>query len=280
MQYPGTAMDSVQAFIGRVDPADSTFVSQRYECLGPYRNHGPRVDRAPSDYAALPSETRSACAAGLQDVYDLMAAHSASYEAASSASTYQLRLHDARLVQQYEAMASASATGGGSLSRDSAMAENVEWIRDQAGPDAKIVLWAHNGHVRNFPGTMGGHLRAAYGSDYVNLGFLFGHGSFNAKGSRGEGVRPWTVTDIPSNSIEAIFAGTGKERLLLDTRQLADAGAAAAPLRGPIDMRAVGAVFDSASPSRYFTSHVFPGDFDLLVYVDATTPSTLLSFIF
>jgi hypothetical protein len=27
------------------------------------------------------------------------------------------------------------------------MAENVTWLLDQAGPDARIALWAHNGHV-------------------------------------------------------------------------------------------------------------------------------------
>ncbi len=34
----------------------------------------------------------------------------------------------------------------GTVSRDKSMAENVKWILDHS-PNAKIVLWAHNGHV-------------------------------------------------------------------------------------------------------------------------------------
>ena len=40
--------------------------------------------------------------------------------------------------------------GGDMRVRDAAMADNVEWILQQ-NPDAKIVLWAHNGHVNKRP---------------------------------------------------------------------------------------------------------------------------------
>src|SRR5262249_28819066 len=40
------------------------------------------------------------------------------------------------------------------VSRDNSMARNLEWIVNQS-PTAKIVVWAHNGHVARQPGAMG-----------------------------------------------------------------------------------------------------------------------------
>jgi hypothetical protein len=40
MQFPGAAMDTVAAFVARVDSANTAFVSQKYACLVPYRNRG------------------------------------------------------------------------------------------------------------------------------------------------------------------------------------------------------------------------------------------------
>jgi hypothetical protein len=49
---------------------------------------------------------------------------------------------------------------------------------------------------------MGSHLGASYGSDYVNLGFAFGHGHFNAVGVNAP-LQAWDAELIPPNSIEA-----------------------------------------------------------------------------
>ena len=43
----------------------------------------------------------------------------------------------------------------GPVYRDEMMAKNVEWLADEAYPNEKIVLWAHNGHVR-FGSQVGG----------------------------------------------------------------------------------------------------------------------------
>jgi erythromycin esterase len=56
----------------------------------------------------------------------------------------------------------------GEVSRDRSMADNVKWILDQ-NPGAKIVLWAHNGHVAagGFSyATMGSALRKMYGTKW------------------------------------------------------------------------------------------------------------------
>lgn len=276
MQYPGNSMDSVEAYVARVDPDAVAYVQGRYECLDPFRNTA-TSSPDPNSYSTLASTSKEACATALQEVYDMMTSRAASYRAASSTGKYDVMLHAARLVQQFEAMASvANQAAAASRSRDAAMAENVRWIRDHAEPDAKIVLWAHNGHVKSAVGTMGGQLRSDYGGDYVNLGFLFGDGSFNAINATNGQLQACTVGKIPSNSIEAIFKEAGKPLLLLDARELAGGGNAAAPLRGPIPARSIGAVFDPTSEQAYFYPVVLPDDFDLLIYVSTSTSSTLL----
>jgi erythromycin esterase len=280
-QYPGGAMDSVQAFVTRIRPSDSAYVALRFNCMNPYRNVGPNASRSlyPSFYAGQPATAKAACAAGLQEVRDLVAADSARNDAHLPASAYTLKLHDARLVQQFEIMIGQRDAAASALARDRLMAENVGWIREQAGPGARIVLWAHNGHISSVPQAMGSYLRSSYGADYVNLGFLFGTGGFNAVGENGEGLKAWTATLVPGSSIEAIFLGTGRSSLLLDTRTLTDAGAPA-QVRGPLPMRSIGSTFSTANESAYFTVSLFPNDFDLLVYLQTTTPSTLLPFIY
>jgi len=279
MQFPGAAMDSVAAFIGRVDPSRASFVSTNYACLAPYRNNGPSFANSTAVYAAQSASTKASCAAGLQQVFNAIDSSKAAYTAASSPAVYESIKHDARLVQQFEAMASITNAGASSYSRDQSMAENIGWIRDHAPAGARIVLWAHNGHINRVPPLMGSYLGASYGADYVNLGFAFGHGRFNAVGSNAP-LQSWDAELIPANSLEAAFAGTEKQLALLDTRLIPAAGPSAAPLAGPIPMRSIGAVFNPSIESAYFTSAILPGDFDLLLYVNSTTASTLLPFVF
>jgi erythromycin esterase len=279
MQYPGAAMDTVTRFIGRVDAANASYAADRYHCLNPYRNHGAVFAQIASAYAALPQATRSACHVALQQVYDLLNGSSMAYLAASSAALYANALHSARLVQQFEDMAASS---GSSTVRDRYMAENVQWLAQQAGPGARMMLWAHDYHISAVPGAMGSYLRSTYGNDYVSLGFLFGRGGFNAvagTGSGYSGLRSWDAELVPNGSLEAAFVATGQPRLLFDTRRIAGGGAVATPLAGPITMRTIGAVYDPAQEASYFGIQLFPGDFQLLIFLASTTPSVLLPFV-
>jgi len=278
MQYPGAAMDTVAAFVSRVDPDNSSFVTQRYACLSLYRNHGATAAQS-SSYATLPAETRAACAAGLKQVSSLFTTKSSVYQAASSAPIFANAQHSARLVEQWEDMVGAGSSS--TLLRDKYMAENIQWLRDQAGAGSKMMLWAHNYHVSGVPGAMGSYLRAAYGSGYLNVGFVFGTGGFNAVGGTGTNgaLQPFKATVVPEGSIESAFVGTSKPRLLFDTRLIAGGGTAAAPLAGPIRMRSIGALFSPSQESAYFSGQLFPDDFNLLIYLATTTPSTLLPFV-
>ena len=93
------------------------------------------------------------------------------------------------------------------------MAENAGWWHDQVG---KTIIWAHNGHVayhtmlqQIYPEkVMGTFLRERFGEQYVNLGFSFGQGQFNAQTRTASGVsreittfswaRPGQIVATPS----------------------------------------------------------------------------------
>jgi erythromycin esterase-like protein len=65
--------------------------------------------------------------------------------------------------------------------RDLVMAQNVNDILQQSGPDSKIVLWAHNAHISNDSGWMGHYLKQTWGDQAYLLGFEFDHGSFTSR---------------------------------------------------------------------------------------------------
>ena len=72
-------MDSVAAFIARVDPANSEFLNDRFACILPFRNHFQAPGQQATVYAARDTATKAACAAGLQSVYNLIAGNRATY---------------------------------------------------------------------------------------------------------------------------------------------------------------------------------------------------------
>jgi len=280
MQFPGVAMDTVASFIGRVDPATAAFVSDKFACIAPYTYAGGnRFKRPSSEYAALSEAERQACRQALLEVFSLMSSRADAYRGASSEAAYQNALHSARLVQQFEEMASQASQIDGSRVRDRSMAENVGWLMQQAGPTARMMLWAHNGHVANVAGYMGAALRSAYGDDYVNLGFLFGTGSFNAvemSGSRHMSLRALSANVVPDGSLESLFFGMDQPLLLFDARRIPEAGSAAGILAGPLPMRSIGAAFDPAQEADYFGPTMLPDEYQLLIFVRTSSPSTLL----
>lgn len=280
-QQPGGAMDSVEAFIARVDRSRTDYVRARLACFDPYKSNGATFGAPMQIYAARLDSSRAACALGAREVYDLLSSNATQYQAASSDSSYVNALHSARLVQQWEAMAtnfSVTNLFRSSRSRDSSMAENVQWIRDRAGLGAKMVIWAHNDHIGRMANTMGRHLATAYGSDYLATAFAFESGVLNAvSSSTPVALRP---ADVPTTWFEATLGKTNLPLLLLDTRRLASGGSATAPLLGVVTMRAIGSTYNVASPSGFPRRHQLPAHFDVVYFAKSTVETTLLPFVF
>jgi len=86
--------------------------------------------------------------------------------------------------------------------RDQGMATNVAWLLQQ-DPAAKVVVWAHNGHIRRdeYMPLMGRHLARQLGPTYVAVGFATGRGTASVfpNGT----ARPLVLAPPVSNSYEA-----------------------------------------------------------------------------
>lgn len=185
------ALVSLTTYIDEVDPEASEFVEGELRCFRTYYAGRRQVRQ-------LTEALYQRCREGVQNVYEWLVSRSAAYEGRSAAIDYAEAVHMARLLVQNEQFRSNRAEGGNL--RDASMAENVVWLLEQAGPEARAIIWAHNGHVQANPlpiqfygeetprpvhgvwVPMGAHLRERYGDSMVVVGFTFLHGDFNASG--------------------------------------------------------------------------------------------------
>lgn len=175
-------------------------------------------------------------------------------------------IQNARVVQQFAQLTT------GEVSRDESMARNVKWILDTAPKDARVVLWAHNGHVnRGQIGNsraMGAYLDEWYGRDHVAVGFACNRGEYTAiVRNKGLGSNPLKAPE--PGSYEYVFARSGIPRFILDLRAARADDPASAWLRQPMQFRSIGAL---ATDAQFYPADL-PKLFDLIVFLDQTTPT-------
>ena len=168
-----------------------------------------------------------------------------------------------------EAMADAATRTYPAVNiRDAAMAENVEWILER---EDRIVVGAANSHVQRQPlwappvinnklTTLGQHLAAALGDDFVVIGTTFGGGTLALHRPLLDGPPGHTelfthqVGPFEPDTIDAELSAVGLPLHLTDLRQA----------------RSV------AATKIMLDSQSYPVDpataFDALVHIDAVTP--------
>jgi erythromycin esterase len=282
MQYAGMAIHNVIEYLEVVDPLGASMASARYSCMLPYAN-GPRGSvEFGGLYQNQPQAYRDACVKELRVVRDSLLAHQEEYQAGSSIAEFAVAEQSARVVLQFEDLKSARTQGA----RDYYMAENAKWLLDQAGSGAKMVLWAHNGHVADNPDygesvSMGYYLRRHYGDDMVIAGFDFFQGSFRAVTYLGYsygGVEDHLVGPAPPLSYEDYFHATGMDRMILDVRGVDLGTAATSWLAGPRLMRSIGSVYSPTNPDAYLYDVSIPSLYDLIIFFDSTSAAVGLPF--
>ena len=170
-------------------------------------------------------------------------------------------------VQNARVVLQAMQLRAGKVSRDRSMADNVKWILDQ-NPGAKIVLWAHNGHVATAGfsyETMGAALRRMYGREMVVFGFSFSQGSFQAMPQGGGTLKTFTVPTSSSASLDATLAAARLPLFALDLR------GAPAWFHEKRGSRQIGATYPNGA-SDAFIGNIVPADaFDAVLFVEETT---------
>ena len=255
MQYDQMAKDNVAQYMQKVDPQAAQQIA--------------------GDYSCYPGASL-ACQKKLQAVYDWLDQNQADYTTKSSAGEFSLALQSAREVIQSQ---DYSSNNNNYLIRDRYMAENVTWVLDQADPNAKIILWAHNAHVGmsggESPRTMGDYLRKQYGNQMVVFGFSFYQGSFNAYGTTT--LQTFHVDAPPANSYESFFHAAGLPRFFLDLRSVKPGAAASDWLLAPHPFRSIGTGYNPFDTQLGFETAALAKVFDVVIYFQDTSPSLLLN---
>jgi erythromycin esterase len=183
---------------------------------------------------------------------------------------------DARQAAEIVRQAAAShAPGAASGYRDEMMARNVEWLADEAYPGEKIVLWAHNGHVRVAEESgvkmMGSWLRQRFGKQMYVVGFAFHRGAVRAVGTENG-----TISGLANHIVPASQAGTGDSVLsaaglpvfFLDMQPVPVTSDLRRWLAEPHVYRAIGAVWNKTDPDANVMLESMSDSYDGLIFVE------------
>jgi erythromycin esterase len=127
------------------------------------------------------------------------------------------------------------------LVRDRHMAQNVATELEEAGPQGKVFLWAHNAHVsraNRFQGAespaawkrvrpMGHHLARRFGAQLFVMGFEFNEGAFQLPGRRSEDgtvleLQEAVLPAAPGGTLAAVLASAGLENSFIRLTPPAD----------------------------------------------------------
>ena len=171
--------------------------------------------------------------------------------------------------------------------RDSAMADNVDWLLNFEEPD-HLVLWAHDAHVNRQKHSvrdtdavetpMGGFLSARHGDEYVPVGFSFGRGSFQAlseveqnDGETEYELQEQTVQGPVSGTFDATLDGLDYPVALVDVNAARNDERLTDLLCRPQPSFSAGATYDPERPEAYLTEYVYGEAFDAVCFVAETS---------
>jgi erythromycin esterase len=157
--------------------------------------------------------------------------------------------------------------------RDTCMAANIRWIQEHSPKDAKIVIWAHNGHVMKNKYmstymTMGSHLHKFYGDSYRIFGFKFHEGSYIAV-DMGTGLVAHDVRPSYPGTLDWALHLAGYPQYMLDLRKTMKDNTLNGWLHQPLMSKTIGAV---ATPFHYSPEDI-SASYDVVIYFDNTTPA-------
>ena len=176
MQVAHLAARNAEEYLEKVDPAEAKAASVVFAPVSDAARERESAATKPKIFWQKTEER-------VQLLIERFESRKKAYVEASSMEQWTLARHNLEIARQAAEMYSVDQTGSISP-RDEEMAGNVKWILDQEGPESKIMLWAHNGHVATAPlgdgESMGMALRKMYGAEMVVCGLSFGQGSFQA----------------------------------------------------------------------------------------------------
>lgn len=256
-------LDDGLAYLARAAPAGSARLREKVS---------PFLDRfsAPG-YRSLAKGERASLRRSIDGMLGFFDANRAALLAASSREDYEWARQNIVAARQLQSLFDVSGVPDpegrllagdyrADAARDAAMAANALWALEREGPKARMLIFAHDGHVMNArthggiwavyasrPAVMGMHLRRALGRDLLVVA--------GSSVARGEGPGA-------PGSVDAALGRVGPGHFLLDIR--AASGEAAAWL----------AREQSLGVNYSTEQRIVPRQaFDILVFFGRLTPS-------
>jgi len=163
----------------------------------------------------------------------------------------------------------------GSFARDRCMAENVEWILNHEGPESKMMIWAHNGHINKSSKWMGGYLKDSLKNEYYAVGFDFNKGGFRAVDLKTKKLESFVVGDAAKGSTGEAFSKFNIPSFFMDIEATEKNNTPAASFMDKkMPSRTIGASFDANNESNFYSKDSLFDHFDGLIFINRVTAST------
>ncbi len=162
--------------------------------------------------------------------------------------------------------------------RDEYMSENAKWILDE-NPNAKMVIWAHNEHIRKGKNKFGQirmreYLNKAYGKQMIAIGFTSDEGTYTAvQRTRRKFIGLDSTNSLISSqkgSYENIFRTAFAPNYLLDLRNIPENNEGANWLLEKKLFRHIGA---GANEKFQFIDSHLTKEYDMIIFLRKTTAS-------
>lgn len=259
----------VREYILSVFPDSMFFISSAYQNL----------PNTLSDYSNADPFIQDFNIKGAQKVIDLLNEQKEMFILNTDITEYEVIKMAAHVIKERERIYRTRNFGG---ARDSLMAHYALWwseIYAEAGP---IATWAHNLHVMDGgsfnSALMGTVLKDELDDDYINVGFSFGKGSFNAfladrnRNAIG-GTRNQTLDDYACGTTNFLTSQISGDYHYFIFDEIS--GSAANYFRTPNPFLQCGAGFNPAFVFNYIQDFPLSLSLDVLIHVDETTASEL-----
>ena len=152
--------------------------------------------------------------------------------------------------------------------RERCMADNILWI-NRLNPLSRMIVWAHNSHIKKSGGSMGKYLKDSLGDDYVTVGFTFYDGNYSATGWGDKNHQAYPGT------LEHLLEQLNHYAFILDLKKIRLENNPIVKWIDNVNFRQVGAL----RKDNEFNSTKVTEDFDYLIFIRYSNPSKLLNAI-
>lgn len=273
------SIEAVLAYLDENDPEAAQVARQRYGCLTPWQAEPETYGRAALSrgYAECEQQVIAQCREMLEQALD----DDHDEEGFGAAM-------NARLVASAERYYRVMYYGGAESwnLRDQHMADTLDHLLEQGGPDAKALVWAHNSHIGDARATEMGRVRGEHnigqlarerwGEQCALIGFGTHTGTVTAADDWDSPRQTKRVLPSRSDSYERLCHDSGIARFALDLTP-GKHETLRQRLFSPRIERFIGVIYRPETERwSHYSEAVLPDQFDAWVWFDETRALTPL----